>query len=291
MRKLMLVTAAVLALGGAGHAAAATRTVQITRTGFTPSTLSLAHGDTVTWRNADTVEHQVVANGGSFASPILKPGASYSFTFTRAGTFGYHDALKPSLKGTIRVSGPPPSMTLAASIPIVFYGTGITLGGTVSSGRSGESVTVYGQEYGQPSPVQLATVVTGTGGSFGYATTPHLYTTYYARWKSAQSGNVVVQVAPRIQFIGPKNGYYKVQVTAAHAFAGRVVYLQRLSPLGQWVSIRKLVLGQLSGKLFTIPRGQIPRGYSRLRIFMTINQAGVGYLSSYSPTKLVVRSR
>jgi plastocyanin len=289
--KSILVAAAVLALGAAGPVAAATRTIQITRTGFVPSSVSIAHDDTVVWRNADSIDHQVVANGGSFASPILKPGASFAFKFTRAGTFAYHDALKPSLKGTVRVSGPPPSMTLATSIPIVFYGTGVTLSGTVSNGKAGESVTVYGQPYGQPSPQLLATVVTGTGGSFGYVTTPQLYTTYYARWKSAQSGSIVVQVAPKIQFFGPTNGFYKAQVTAAHTFVGHYVYLQRLSSLGQWVSVRKLALGVRSGRVFTIKRGSIPRGTNRLRIFMTIHQAGIGYLSSYSPTKVVVRRR
>src|SRR5919199_5089434 len=146
MRRLFLGIAAAVALVFAAPAATAptaTATVQIKRGGFSPTSVTINANDAVTWRNADTVDHQVVANGGSFASPILKPGATYSFTFTRAGTFGYHDALKPSLKGTVKVSGPPPSMTLAASIPIVFYGTGVTLGGTVSSGRAGESVTLY----------------------------------------------------------------------------------------------------------------------------------------------------
>jgi hypothetical protein len=167
----------------------------------------------------------------------------------------------------------------------------VTLNGTISSAKSGENVTLYAQPWGQPSPQMLATVVTGGGGSFGYATTPQLYTTYFARWKSAQSGNVIVQVAPKITFLGPVNGFYSTHVQAASSFAGHYVYLQRLSSLGQWVSIRKLVLGSRSGRVFTIKVGTIPRGYSRLRIFMTINQAGVGYLSSFSATKLVYRRR
>src|SRR5512132_909334 len=87
----MLATgAAVLAL--AATAGAATIGVQIRSTGFSPSNISLNHGDQVTWKNTDKVDHQVVADDGSFASPILHAGQSYTATFNRAGSFRYHDS-------------------------------------------------------------------------------------------------------------------------------------------------------------------------------------------------------
>ena len=58
----------LLVVAGAG---ADTKTVQIVKSGFTPSTTTITVGDSVTWKNADTVNHQVVANDGSFASPVF----------------------------------------------------------------------------------------------------------------------------------------------------------------------------------------------------------------------------
>src|SRR5919197_387659 len=123
MRRLAALAAASTALVAAAPAQAATIDVKITKSGFSPSSVRINFGDTVKWTNADTTNHQVVADNGSFASPILKPGASYSFTFKTAGRFPYHDAIKPSLKGVVRVNGPPPSLTFGATNPIVVYGT------------------------------------------------------------------------------------------------------------------------------------------------------------------------
>src|SRR4051794_40544654 len=104
MRKLIVATVAALGLAAPAHAA--TITVQIKSTGFVPKTLTINHGDSIVWKNVDTKGHQVVANDGSFASPIIGAGKTYKHTFNSAGTFRYHDALHPSLTGTIRVKGP-----------------------------------------------------------------------------------------------------------------------------------------------------------------------------------------
>jgi plastocyanin len=283
---MLLGLVAVLALAIGAHAQAAA-TVQITRTGFVPKSVTVKDGDTVTWRNADTVEHQVVADNGSFASAVLKPGATYSFTFKRGGRFPYHDALHPKLRGVVTVSGPPPSLTLGADLPIVTYGTQVTLSGVVSNKRAGESVTILGEPYPQTSFAQVAIVQTTTGGAFTYVVTPELLSTYEAQWKGATSGTVILQVAPKITFRPGPSRYWRTQVSAGtHSFAGRYVYLQRYSALGQWVSIEKLKLGQLSGRVF---RYTPPRGLSHIRIFMTVNQAGAGYLAAHSGSQPVRR--
>ena len=89
----------LLALVTATAAGAATITVQIKSGGFSPAAITINHGDRVTWHNADTTDHQVVADDGSFASPILRAGQSWAETFSIAGTFKYHDALHPRLTG------------------------------------------------------------------------------------------------------------------------------------------------------------------------------------------------
>src|SRR6266699_3397333 len=119
MRKFIYAVVATLALALPVNGLAATIAVKINATAFSPKTVTINFGDTVKWTNADTVNRQLVADSGAFASPILKPGQSYSFTFKTPGTFNYHDALKPSVKGTITVKGQPPSVTLGAGTPIL----------------------------------------------------------------------------------------------------------------------------------------------------------------------------
>ena len=286
MRRLALVIAAISSLVLAGSAPAATINVQIKKSSFSPSSVRINFGDTVHWTNADSTNHQVVADNGSFASPILKPKQTYSFTFKTAGRFPYHDAIKPSLKGVVTVNGPPPSLTFGATNPIVVYGTETVLNGVVSNKKAGETVTLFSQPYGQSSPIQLAVVQTGTGGGFSFATTPTIYTVYFAQWKSAKSEQAVVQVKPKLTFM-PKGGRFYTTVSAAdHSWAGHVVYLQRLSRFGQWVTTLKLKLGPKSARLFRIPRRH---GLTVYRVYITVNQAGLGYLDSHSGTQKIRR--
>ena len=81
-----------------------TSTVDIKDLAFSPDTLTISVGDTVTWTNSDSVKHLVASSGiGGIASSTLNPGASYSKTFTKAGTYAYHCEIHPSMKGTIIV--------------------------------------------------------------------------------------------------------------------------------------------------------------------------------------------
>ena len=280
--------AAAAAVTLAAPAGAANVSIQITKSGFTPGSLTVNHGDKVTWHNADKADHQVVADNGSFASPILKPGQSWAATLNTAGTFRYHDALAPRLAGKIAVKGPPPSVALAASIPIVTYGTQVTVGGTVSTGAANESVEILAQPWGQASPAQVAIVKTVANGAFSYPVTPSIYTTYTARWKNISSSAVIVQVMPKVRLLAGGNGYMKAVVSAPVSMWHKHVYLQRLSSFGQWVNIAALTLGEQSGRLFQV-RDYLPKGTSHVRVFLSVNQAGNGLLAAHSGTQTVVK--
>ncbi len=78
--------------------------VNITNFAFAPATLTVKVGDTVTWTNKDEEPHTVVANDGSFHSPGLDANATYSFTFTKAGSFDYICSIHPFMHGTVVVS-------------------------------------------------------------------------------------------------------------------------------------------------------------------------------------------
>jgi plastocyanin len=112
MRKLVLIMVVLGSLALASQAGAATVTVAINRAGFTPNPARIETGDTVTWTNSDTRNRQVISRGAGFASPILKPGETYSFTFKTAGRFAYEETLvEPTQKGSVVVTTtatPPP---------------------------------------------------------------------------------------------------------------------------------------------------------------------------------------
>ena len=78
---------------------------------FSPSEITVSKGTTVTWKNQDTVAHQVTngatgsfADGTLFKSPTLPNGGTYSFTFDTPGTYPYFCAIHPTMKGTIFVT-------------------------------------------------------------------------------------------------------------------------------------------------------------------------------------------
>lgn len=285
MRKLVYALVAALAVTLPVNAFAATTAIKINPTAFAPKTATITFGDTVTWTNADTVNRQLVADSGAFASPILKPGASYSFTFKTPGTFNYHDALKPAVKGTITVKGPPPSVTLGAGSPILVYGQETTITGTVSNGQANEPVLITAQPYGSTAVQQVATILTGTGGGFAYTVKPTILASYSATWKTVTSQSVSVQVRPKLSLL-PYAGRFRASVTAPDSYAGHSIQLQRLSPFGQWITVAQYKLGQQSGKIFSMPR---KRGTFKYRMYMSVNQAGAGYLDGWSGTQTIRR--
>ena len=69
-------------------------------------------GTTVTWNNTDSILHQIDSNPypadnglRGLASAGLESGQSYSYTFKRAGMFGYHDQQDPmKVLGEVDVS-------------------------------------------------------------------------------------------------------------------------------------------------------------------------------------------
>lgn len=86
-------------------------TVTMQNMAFSPATLNVQVGTTVTWLNKDSTIHRVVSDSGAFDSGDLTNGQSYNFTFSQAGSFPYHCSIHPSMKGTIVVSTNAPSTT------------------------------------------------------------------------------------------------------------------------------------------------------------------------------------
>jgi len=92
----------------AAQQAPSEQTVTIANFAFTPASLTVTAGTTVTWVNNDSVPHKIVADDSSnlpgLSSENLSQGDSYSFTFSTPGTFNYYCQIHPSMKGTVVVS-------------------------------------------------------------------------------------------------------------------------------------------------------------------------------------------
>ena len=86
-------------------AAVAGDQVSIDNFAFAPATLTVKAGSTVTWTNHDEEPHTVAASDGSFHSPGMGTGATYSHTFPTAGKFDYLCSIHPSMHGTVVVTG------------------------------------------------------------------------------------------------------------------------------------------------------------------------------------------
>lgn len=283
MRPLLLAIAAVAALTVAGPAsAAATKTVKVYGTVFSPKSVTITQGDTVRWVNRDNDTHQIYAKGGQFVSPIVKPGQVFRFTFRAAGTYHYVDELHPKIAGTVVVKGAPPTLTLAVSRIYSVAGQKLTLSGVVSNHHAGEQVTIFYQPYPAPNPVQRTVVLTGTGGTFSFAVAPGILTTYVASWKGAYSQPATVQVQPLLT-IG-RNGAWLLHAYGGHGLAGRDVQFQRYNTAtGQWVTLRKVQLDPHAAARIQVT---LPKGLNRLRLAISVNQAGAGLLGGASPTLL-----
>jgi amicyanin len=97
--------AAVVLPGWAQNASQASAdAVSISNFTFTPQTLMVKAGTTVTWTNKDDIPHGIASDNNAFAkSKALDTDDSSSFKFTTPGTYQYFCYVHPFMKGTIVV--------------------------------------------------------------------------------------------------------------------------------------------------------------------------------------------
>ena len=71
---------------------------------FQPAEVSVGVGDTVTWTNNDSVDHDVTADSFSSGDPGgMAPGDTFDHTFDEAGTFDYVCTVHPGMEGSVTV--------------------------------------------------------------------------------------------------------------------------------------------------------------------------------------------
>ena len=84
---------------------AAAAQVTIDNFTFAPTAMTVAVGSTVTWTNRDDIPHTVVSadDPRAFKSKALDTGDTFSFTFSKAGTYSYFCSVHPKMVGRIVV--------------------------------------------------------------------------------------------------------------------------------------------------------------------------------------------
>ena len=107
MAALLLLLLGVVAFAArnarAGSQESPAAQVKIDNFSFTPATLTVAPGTTVTWTNSDDVPHTVVSDDKLFKSKVLDTDEKFSYTFTKPGTYPYFCSVHPKMTGNIVV--------------------------------------------------------------------------------------------------------------------------------------------------------------------------------------------
>jgi plastocyanin len=301
MKKLVLTAAAVLLLA-ASPAPAKTVTVDISKVGFVPGAVTIQSGDSITWTNKDTANHQVVCSQCSpaFTSPVLAANATYTATFSKTGKFTTVDPLNKNKKGTVTVTAAPAGLTAAVAPKAVVYGRTTVVSGTLSTAQANQKIDILAQPCGENAAKLVTTVTTGTGGAYTYTASPALGTAYQARFKPAGAtavtstpANVVVRPVLRLSRLARNT--FSVQVTAAQSFVGKAITFQRyILTKRRWVTVKTVFLSTkaaattpLAGTTVSSAtfHAKIRRG-TRVHALLPAGQAAPCYLGAKSGTIL-----
>jgi plastocyanin len=295
MRTCRLIALSTMLFVVVGAAAAKTVTVTVTKNGYVPSTLSIVAGDTVAFTNGDTVAHQIQfkQSSGFTCTPnplVLQPSASASCVFQTAGSYSYSD---PNVKGntyrgSVTVTAPPDSVTVAITPPLVAFGGKVVGSGTVSTQRAGENVDVLAQQCGTTTTQKLLTAQTTTGGAYTFAAAPSANTTYTTKLRNATSSAVLVRVKPGLKLTRVAAHRYSLRAVSAENLAGKYVAIQRYNATKRrWVALKLVPLKV--GKPGVAPaivttavfRSTLKTGL-RMRATMTQAQVGTCYAPALS---------
>lgn len=90
---------------GEGGSGGGLREVLIKAVSFAPKSLVVQLGDTVMWRNADIVRHNVLS-GDRFVSAELSSGETFLWTPVDTGVVRYRCTIHPRMRGELTVRLP-----------------------------------------------------------------------------------------------------------------------------------------------------------------------------------------
>ena len=191
MKRRLVVTIVVLALAVAAVAQAAeapTREIAMPGKLYEPSHVAVLVGTTVTWRNGDSTNHTVTADGDAFDSGYLAAGGSFSYAFQKSGHFAYHCLIHKFMKGVVDVF----SLVLTGPENPVTVGRPVVVAGLAPPGTTTVTLSRVGATEAPRS------VLARPDGSFTVrfrASTPGVYR---ATVGTASSPLVKIRVVPKV---------------------------------------------------------------------------------------------
>ncbi len=240
----LLVAAAVLALAAAAVASAAeapTREVDMPGKVFDPTQITVLTGTTVTWRNSDSTNHTVTADGGGFDSGYVGPGGSFSYTFARQGRYAYHCQIHKFMKGEVDVY----SLVLTGPGHPVTAGSPVTLSGLASAGTTSVALV----QVGSKAPVR--TVKPRPDGSFTIHFRAPAPGAFRVISGTGTSPLVTVQVMPVVST--RRSGRTLVVTTTPDRPGARVALQTYVRDLFTWRTVARTRLSASSRARLTLP--------------------------------------
>ena len=87
-----------------GNSASGTKEILIQGNAYSPATLTVNAGTTVTWTNKDAVDHTVTSDTKLFDSGNISSNGTFSYKFSTAGTYNYHCTIHQEMTGTVIVN-------------------------------------------------------------------------------------------------------------------------------------------------------------------------------------------
>jgi plastocyanin len=287
MMKRILTGVALVSLLGAGYALAAGSTVTLTADGPQPPLATVAWGDTVTFSNADSKNHQVTIPRVALESPQIPAGGAFEYVFDgRRGTYGYRQTGGgPNKLGTIVVNlnG---TVTLKAAPIVLLWGKTLRLTGV--SSFAGTPVNISERVPGGGADwAKVATVTAAADGAFSFELKPQRGARYRAGVAADQvfSAPVLISVKPIVTMraLARKAKIGRpVTITAriTPAKAAVMLDLERFDPRHRrWLSDQRRKVSSSGRATFRWPAR---KGASKLRVAIRPLGLNVGWAEAAS---------
>jgi plastocyanin len=137
-----LLGAVALVAAAGGVVLAADHAIAISGFAFSPATVSVTVGDTVTWTNSDAQGHTATADGGAFDTGTIGNAQSGTITFSTAGSFPYHCSIHPDMTGTVVVEAAATAPSAGTTNPPTDAVASDGVGGTDAGGAAGLAVVI-----------------------------------------------------------------------------------------------------------------------------------------------------
>jgi plastocyanin len=214
--------AGLVALAAVVPAPAETHAVGIPGKLFSPPRVSVVVGDTVSWRSADVVEHDVRAADGSFGSGPFGRFGGFSHRFDHAGAHPYLCSIHPFMRGQVDVYG----ALLRAPHGPVLAAEAVRLEGRASAAAA---VSLERQLDGEAWDRQ-ATATAGADGAFAFTVAAVEGALYRVQTVAGASPPVAPSVTSGVS-----------ARLAVHAHGARARVVVRASPAqpGLWAALQR----------------------------------------------------